>query len=253
MKEKKLFALSILALISLVLITVGVTYAFFNYAKTGLTENSVKTGSITFIYEEVEAQGAGISISDAFPMSDENGKAQVGTGKVFNFKVKSKTMSNTSMPYTVTARMKKDSTLDESAVKIYLTEVSADIETELLLNTYNNLNQTSVDVPEGTIEKVIYTDTVPAGSTNYEKNFRLRMWISDAIKFSQNADGTYPYNGKTFALTVNVYANGTVVEEENNLTAANVFYSNDKSEKCTTDQTISCSLNELYEKLTETN
>ena len=45
MKEKKLFALSILALISLVLITVGVTYAFFNYAKTGLTEkDALKIG-----------------------------------------------------------------------------------------------------------------------------------------------------------------------------------------------------------------
>ena len=215
MNKKKGLVLSILGVLSLVAITAGVTYAFFNYAKEGTTENTITTGTITFVYEEVEAQGAGISISDALPVSDTVGKAQSGAGNVFNFKVTSKTMNSASIPYTVTARMKADSDLPQSAVKMYLTEVSGENETEVLLNTYDQLNQTSVVSTDTAIEKVIYTDTVPSGSTNYEKNFRLRMWIPDTINFSpvkdENGQDVYPYNGKTFTVTVNVYANAEVV------------------------------------------
>ena len=196
----------ILAVISVVVITVGVTYAFFQYVKEGSTENSMTTGSITFLYTEVSGVGRGISISNAFPVSDEVGKAQVGEGNVFDFKVTSTTPRNANIPYEVTARMKSDSTLDPSAVKVYLTEIKGDMETEILLDQYSNLAQTSISVPENITEKTLYTDTVPANSSNYEKNFRLRMWVNEDTDFS---DGSM--NGKTFTLTVNVYANAEIV------------------------------------------
>ena len=209
MKKNRSMIWMILAVISVVVITVGVTYAFFNYAKEGSTENSMTTGTITFLYTEVSGVGRGISISNAFPVSDEVGKAQVGEGNVFDFKVTSTTPRNASIPYEVTARMKSDSTLDPSAVKVYLTEVKGDMETEILLDQYSSLVQTSISVPENITEKTLYTDTVPANSSNYEKNFRLRMWISEDTDFS---DGSM--NGKTFTLTVNVYANAEVVTQE---------------------------------------
>ena len=205
-KKRKEMILAILAVISIVIITTGVTYAFFNYVKEGSTENSMTTGSITFLYTEVSGVGRGISVSNAFPVSDEVGKAQVGEGNVFDFKVTSTTPRNANIPYEVTARMKSDSTLDPSAVKVYLTEAKGDMETEILLDQYSNLAQTNISVPENIIEKTIYTDTVPANSADYEKDFRLRMWISEDTDFS---DGSM--NGKTFTLTVNVYANAEIV------------------------------------------
>ena len=129
----------------------------------------------------------------------------MGTGNVFDFKVTSTTPTNARIPYEITARMKSDSTLDPSAVKAYLTTVNGASEEEILLDQYSNLTQTSVLVPEATVEKTIYKGTVPVGS-NYEKNFRLRMWISEDTEFS---DGSM--NGKTFAITVNVYANAEIV------------------------------------------
>ena len=149
-------------------------------------------------------------------MTDEQGKAQTGNGNVFNFKVTSTTTKDVSIPYEVTARQSKDSTLDNKMVRIYLTEVDGNTEKQLLLDNYNNLNQTSQSlVKAGVIEKTIYTDTVPASSTNYEKNFRLRMWVDENTDFSpvkdDNGNDTYPYNGKTFTVTVNVYSNGKVV------------------------------------------
>ena len=215
----KQIVITVLAIVSLIVITLGVSYSFFTYTREGTTENVIKSGSITFLYTEVSKVGRGIELSDAYPISDEEGKMQTGEGKVFDFKVTSTTSSSTSIPYEVTARKKADSTLGEEAVKVYLTEVDGE-EKGILLDKYSNLEQTSVNVPSGTVEKTIYTGIVPANNGNYEKNFRLRMWIDNSVDFSpvkdESGNDIYPYNNKTFTLTVNVYANGKVVTGELN-------------------------------------
>ena len=216
--KKKQIIITLIAIISLIVITVGVTYAFFNYAKEGTTDNTIKTGSITFLYTEVSGVGKGISLTDAYPVADSIGKVQTGEGKVFDFKVTSNISMNSSIGYQVTARKKTGSTLDDSAVKVYLTEVSG-TEQELLLSKYSELDQTDRVDANKYIEKVLYESRVPANTSNYEKNFRLRMWVSDDTDFS---DGSM--NDKTFTLTVNVYADGKVVtsEEQNSYSNANI-------------------------------
>ena len=53
MKNKRYaIIIAIVAVLSFVLITAGVTYAFFSYIKTGTTENTIQAGSITFHYDE---------------------------------------------------------------------------------------------------------------------------------------------------------------------------------------------------------
>ena len=204
-KKKQIF-LTLVAVLSLVLITVGVSYSLFTYSKTGVTDNIVKTGKVNFLYTEVSGVGKGISLTDAFPISDEEGKIQTGEGKVFDFKITSTIEMNSNIKYEVTARKKSDSTLAEDKVKLYLTEVDG-IEKELLLDNYYNLEQTSTKVPDGVVEKTIYEGTVPANTKNYEKNFRLRMWIDNNADFSQG-----DMNNKTFTVTVNVYSTGKVVD-----------------------------------------
>ena len=216
--KKKQIIITLIAIISLIVITVGVTYAFFNYAKEGTTDNTIKTGSITFLYTEVSGVGKGISLTDAYPVADSIGKVQVGEGKVFDFKVTSNISMNSSIGYQVTARKKTGSTLSDNAVKVYLTEVNG-TEQELLLSKYSELSQTDrVDANKYT-EKVLYESRVPANTKNYEKNFRLRMWVSDDTDFS---DGSM--NDKIFTLTVNVYADGKIVtsEEQNSYSNANI-------------------------------
>ena len=75
--KKKQIIITLIAIISLIVITVGVTYAFFNYAKEGTTDNTIKTGSITFLYTEVSGVGKGISLTDAYPVADSIGKVQL--------------------------------------------------------------------------------------------------------------------------------------------------------------------------------
>ena len=205
--KKKQIIITLIAIISLIVITVGVTYAFFNYSRTGTTDNVVKTGGITFLYTEVSGVGKGISLTEAYPVTDSIGKVQVGEGKVFDFKVTSNISMNSSIGYQVTARKKTGSTLADSAVKVYLTEVNG-TEQELLLSKYSELGQTDKVDSSKFDERILYEATVPANTSNYEKNFRLRMWVSDDTDFS---DGSM--NDKTFTLTVNVYADGKVVTD----------------------------------------
>ena len=224
MKNKKNLVLSVIAIVMLLVVTIGVSYAFFSYTKKGTTENSIKTGTITFLYTEVTGVGKGIKIEDSLPISDDQGKLLTGSGNVFEFKITSDTLSNTSIPYEVTARKSSNSTLDEKAVKVYLTEVDGE-ESELLLDNYSNLKETDTTIPEGIVEKTLYKGKVPANTTKYEKNFKLRMWLDEGIDFSpvkdEDGNDTYPYNGKSFTLTVNVYANANVVTESDKAQEAN--------------------------------
>jgi len=224
--KKKQIIITLIAIISLIVITVGVTYAFFNYAKEGTTDNVVKTGEITFLYTEVSGVGKGISLTEAYPVADSIGKVQTGEGKVFDFKVTSNISMNSNIDYQVTARKKTGSTLANSAVKVYLTEVNG-TEQELLLSKYSELSQTDKVDSSKFDERILYEATVPANTSNYEKNFRLRMWVSDDTDFT---DGSM--NDKTFTLTVNVYADGKVVTD--NLDTTNTLDSITVSD-CTID------------------
>ena len=224
--KKKQIIITLIAIISLIVITVGVTYAFFNYAKEGTTDNMIQTGSITFLYTEVSGVGKGISLTEAYPVADSIGKVQVGEGKVFDFKVTSNISMNSSIGYQVTARKKTGSTLANSAVKVYLTEVNG-TEQELLLSKYSELSQTDKVDSSKFDERILYEATVPANTANYEKNFRLRMWVDENTDFT---DGSM--NDKTFTLTVNVYADGKVVTD--NLDTTNTLDSITVSD-CTLD------------------
>ena len=236
MKNKnKQIIITLIAIISLIVITVGVTYAFFNYSRTGTTDNVVKTGGITFLYTEVSGVGKGISLTEAYPVSDSIGKVQVGEGKVFDFKVTSNIEMNSNIGYQVTARKKTGSTLANSAVKVYLTEVNG-TEQELLLSKYSELDQTDKVDSSKFDERILYEATVPANTANYEKNFRLRMWVSDDTDFS---DGSM--NDKTFTLTVNVYADGKVVTD--NLDTTNTLDSITVSD-CTLDPALNSATTE---------
>ena len=57
MKNKKRMILIGSILIAPLMVTVGVTYAFYTYRGQGQRENMVKTGNLTFVYDEQRAEG----------------------------------------------------------------------------------------------------------------------------------------------------------------------------------------------------
>ena len=221
MKEKRKKAvLSILGIVTIILVTIGITYAVFSYTRLGTTENIVTAGTLRFLYTENATGGRGISITNALPVTDETGKSYTEDNQVFDFKVEGENTSNDGIPYEVTLRQSSDSTLPNSVVKVYLTDTTSGNETELIQPTfYSALKQTNLVTEENIIEKTIYQDTVGAKTKNYSKGFRLRMWIDNRTNFSatgeaENGELIYPYNGKKFTLTVNVYSNKDIVVEK---------------------------------------
>lgn len=214
--------LLILALVLLVAVTAGVSYAFFNYTRFGTTDNMITTGTITFFYDEINQEGNGITLTDAVPITDSDGMKLTGSNNVFNFRIVATTTSNVNLPYEITAR--KDDTSDDidDSIKVYLSEVDSETETAApltingdVVKKYSELIQTTTPVSDGVVEKTIYTGTIPANSNNYEKNFRLRMWIDEETDFSPTQDeygnDIYEMNNKKFKINVNVYSNATVV------------------------------------------
>ena len=198
-KQKLLAVFGILGLV--LLLTAG-TYAFFSYSKSGSTENTIKSGSITFWYDEINQSGNSISIEDALPMSDEAGKQQT---QAFNFKIQSTTSSTTTIPYEITLRQKQGTDNIGDIVKVYLSKTSAlnatiASEEEVVLSLFSELSNVTKN---GYSEKLLHTDIVPASDTPYTQFYRLKMWVDNSADFS---DGTL--NDKTFTVTVNVYANG---------------------------------------------
>ena len=204
MKDKKKILMG-LGVLSIVFLTLGLTYAFFNYSRNGTTENSITVGAITFIYEEIDQQGSGISITDALPTSDNDGKS----GQAFNFKIKSSNAMDTVIPYQITARKSTtiENPLPDDAIRIYLTKVnsSTNNETEVLLDNYSNLITLQYNNHN---DEILWNDQVPANDTNYEQNYKLRMWLDSDVDFSNGN-----YNNKEFSIKVNVYG-GTAKQNE---------------------------------------
>ena len=231
--EDKKKLLAVFGILATVLITLSATYAFFSYARNGRTENSVESGVIKFIYNESSRVGNGISLTDAMPMPDANGKIEE---KYFDFSVTG-TSGTSKIAYEITARKTDSSDNIDDSVKVYLTKVDGNNETQKVLSIYDDLTQSTNALAANHTEKTLYTGAIPAGSTNYTENFRLRMWLNNdtndgnVLPYEQTetgscSDSTYtteadcvaakkdwtrvatPMAEKEFTVKVNVYANG---------------------------------------------
>ena len=194
--NSKQMILSILGVVILVVAVVGVSFAAFSYSKTGEKVNTITTGTITMSYSETTN---GINLSNALPMSDDQGKALSGSNNVFDFTVTATIngSGNTTINYDVTATKESDSTLDDSAVKVYLTSIDNSADTQVLAPTkVSALTKTGSSEASGAPNGQYKLATGTFTSTTTRK-YRLRMWVAEDYS-SLSTSGTYK-------LRVNVY------------------------------------------------
>ena len=208
-KKKQGIVITSVLLVCLILVVIGVSFAFFTYSRQGSKENTITTGSLTFVYDEQKAEGNGITLNNAFPMSDDEGKQLSGSNNVFDFQVLASTKGE-SIAYEVIGKKDDASTLPENVTKIYLTTLSGSEESEVattikegMVTTYDELSDTQIEDQTG---KTLYQEVIPLNQTGYQKNFRLRMWLSEEANTTTN--GSWDYNNKTFTIRINVVANG---------------------------------------------
>ena len=180
--EKKKRNLILGLVLVLLLLVVGVTYAFFTY-ESG-TKSDIVTGQIYMNYEETST----ISLTGVFPETKAQALARQDENGVFEFTITGRNTSKYPVYYEID--------LLEGGVMTGKTEQSTKILPEHVM-IY--LEKDGVPVIEGKTyadwnNKPIYVETVPAGTTsNIEHKYTLRMWISDKITISDtdpNADYT---------------------------------------------------------------
>src|SRR5699024_8546278 len=95
----------------------------------------------------------GINLTDAIPMTDEVGKSLNDENQYFDFTVSATMGGNVIINYIITAVKDDGSTLPDSAVKVYLTNINSGNETQVLAPTkLSDLQVTSLNkegAPDG--------------------------------------------------------------------------------------------------------
>lgn len=196
MKENnsKQVLLSVFGVAILVVAVVGVSFAAFSYSKTGEQVNTITTGTITMSYSE---DTNGINLIDALPMTDEQGKALAGENNVFEFTVGATITGTTTINYAVTATKESGSSLDDTAVKVYLTDITSGGDTQVLAPTKVSALQKTGNSEASGAPSNQYKLTSGTFTNTTTRKYRLRMWVADDYS-SLGTSGTYK-------LRVNVY------------------------------------------------
>ena len=192
--DSKEILFSILGIFILVILVIGVSFAAFSFSQTGEKTNTITTGIISMTYSE---PNNGINLVNALPITDKQGKVLSGTNNVFDFTVDTTIngTGNTTINYAITG-VSSNSTVDDSAIKIYLTNMDDNADSEILAPTkISSLTTTTGNeaykAPSG--EFILSSGTMNSSSSH---KYRLRMWVADDY-----TDAT----GGSYALKVNVY------------------------------------------------
>lgn len=207
-KDERIQATVIVILVFLlVLLVIGVTYAVFQYASQGKNVSQIKTGTITMNYTEGKT---GISINNAMPMTETNGKTLSGENDLFDFTVNTEITGDQGIIYEVVAEKDPTSTLANNEVKLYLqsgTTSGVYDKEELPPTTYTPIDQDdTVGAKAG--EMILATKGI-YGTTSEITYYRLRMWVDSSYELSNTA--------KSFTIKVNVYGKDASLNEINSL------------------------------------
>ena len=185
--------LSVLGVAILIVVVVGVSFAAFSYSKTGEKVNTITTGTITMSYSETTN---GINLTNALPMSDSVGMKLNEQNQYFDFTVNASITGNTTINYAITATKELDSNIPDTGVKVYLTNMDGEADSQILAPTkVSELDVTSSDVSGAPNDQyLLKSDTFAANGSH---DYRLRMWVAD--------DYTVTGESQTYKLRVNVY------------------------------------------------
>lgn len=201
-------------LLSLCCLMIGLSYAIFQYSREGTKENTITSGRLSFFYDEKEAEGNGIYLVNALPMSDEDGKGLSGSNNVFDFQVIATTKGSPIFYEVVlywTDKSTDENILPASAIKTYLTEVDGVTETPVSTTIDENANvkicselQNSIHFDMDGHHKTLYQELITKNTENYQKEFRLRLWLKE--DGNQVTDNQWNYSNQSFSAKVIVHA-----------------------------------------------
>jgi len=203
-RNKKKTLMIILGIFALVIVTTAASFAFFTYSRTGNTKATIISGDIEFSYIE----GESAELVNAFPVSDEIGA--IDESGEYDFQVKLNSTGTTSANYNVYLVDNNTSTNHFTNEQIKFALIKNDV---FVANTSatEGVKLSSIDgFDEGTSkgEGIVLEDQeISSGEVD---NYKLRIWISDDVTYTNDyqSDGTMEgkYNSYTYSLKVKVTA-----------------------------------------------
>jgi len=161
MDKRKKVILSIIAVITLIVVTIGLTYAYWVITNEQKEQNVVSSGCLDI---SLLNEGEAIYLPNQFPMSDEDGNELSG----FTFTVKNN--CNTSVSYSVNLESlgDADNSMRATSIKAVL-----DSNTPKLLDRYKEADITIKDAYEA---RILDTNTLGANGT---ATHTLKIWIDE--------------------------------------------------------------------------
>ncbi len=212
---KKKLILSIFAIIILVCLVVGITYAASNY-QIFSGENKIGTGQITFSYSEPVN-----NLMLTYDGSVTDDVAQTSS-KYFEFSVSASATGVVDLDYYIYMTPSDGNTLGSDVVKAYLTsvndpsdpvtsEVRAFVDGPKLLtelkkfDVANYTETTSSTINDLLVNSANFSfNNNSATQTHY---YRLRLWVKNDYTFDPTiTDNSYVIQSKTFKFKINVAA-----------------------------------------------
>ena len=183
--NKKQLILTVLGVLVLIIAVAGISFAVWNYVFNGQLTNTISTNDISL--DLLESNTNIISIENALPMSDNEGKAQTET---FDFAVTSKTTKDIDIEYNINIeKLTVDNgytTLADNQIKVYLTD-------------YSNTQKVAPTLISNLTNYKLYTGKHSHDSTHetVQDKFKLRAWIDGAVDASNwNASTKLQYKFK---------------------------------------------------------
>lgn len=182
--ESKKIILSIICIAVLIIAFVGVSYAAFTTVLNDTNSNGLSTGTISLVLDN---QGEAISMKNAMPISDEEGKQLSGDGNVYDFSIQTVLAPHTTINYEISAEKlnseSEELLLSNQSVRLYLQKLESD---EYVDTTITKVPQpfTPLDSESFLGSKmgsmVLYSGTLSNTtdqSRELREEFRLRFWV----------------------------------------------------------------------------
>ena len=165
--------ITLLALLILVVMVIGVSMATFTFTRESDEVNTISTGNISLDYTE---DTNGITITNAFPMSDEAGKKISDENQYFDFTVKGTIQGDATIIYEVAAEKNGTCTLDDQEVRLYLEKkTSSGMSSVMVPKVFTPVDaKTKVGTPKGAM--VLVKESVHETTAT---TYRLRMWVGE--------------------------------------------------------------------------
>ncbi len=194
-QERKI-GFSILGIALLLVFVYIVSLAAFNFSQKGIRENKIQSGTVSMNYLEDDA---GISITNAYPISDDTGKKLTGeesdlgimelSKAYFDFTVSVTASADTTIQYEILGEnISTEPSLGEEFVKIYLTDGD---ESETPMKGFDEEKvptfSTFKPVSSNSKQRILYKGTFTKAEES--QKFRLRMWVADTYEGEEQQTG----------------------------------------------------------------